>query len=63
MDSRRLIEIQSERGAKSIGKETTQKSLDSVINECRRYIQDNSDSYRDLEPERKRGVIKELIIK
>lgn len=63
MDNKRLIEIQSQRGAKSIGKDTTQKSIDSVISECRRFIQDSSDTYRDLEPERKRSVIKELIIK
>lgn len=62
MDNRRLLEIQSQRGAKSIGKDVTQKNIESVISECRRFIQDKSESYRDLESERKRGVIKELII-
>lgn len=63
MDSKRLLELQSNRGAKSIGTETQQKSLETVIADCRRYIQDNSDSYRDLEVDRKRVVIKELITK
>lgn len=63
MDNRRLIEIQSQRGAKSLGKDTVERSIESVINECRRYIQDESDSYRDVEPERKRAAIQDLIIK
>ena len=63
MDSKRLLDIQAQRGAKSIGKDATQKSIESVVSECRRFIQDSSDTYRDLEPERKRAVIKDLIIK
>lgn len=63
MDSKRLLELQSSRGAKSVGVETQHRSIEAVISDCRRYIQDNSDSYRDLEIERKRIVIKELITK
>lgn len=63
MDSERILEVQSKRGAKGIGKETGQKSLESVISECRRFIQDNSDSYRDLDADKKRAAIKSLILK
>lgn len=63
MDSKRLLELQSSRGAKSVGKETQHKSIEAVISDCRRYIQDNSDSYRELDVDRKRIVIKELITK
>lgn len=63
MDNKRLLEIQAQRGAKAIGKDTTQKSIDAVVSECRRFIQDSSDSYRDLDPQKKLAVIKDLIIK
>ncbi len=62
MDAKRLLSIQAERGAKALGTESMQKSIDFVIAECRRFIQDRSESYRDLEPENKRNVIKELIV-
>jgi len=62
MDIRRLLSIQAERGAKAIGTEHMFKSIEFVIAECRRYIQERSETYRDLEPEAKRQAIKELII-
>jgi len=62
MDAKRLLNIQAKRGAKITGLESEQKSLDFVLSECRRYIQDKSDIYRDMEPEQKRKVIKDLII-
>lgn len=63
MDAGRLLDMQSSRGAKSVGQETTQKSIDTVINECRKFIQDNSDSYRELDTDKKRQAIKNLILK
>lgn len=63
MDSKRLLALQSQRGARSVGKEANERSLEQVLSDCRRFIQDSSDSYRDLDPDRKRAAIKELIIK
>jgi len=62
MDAKRLLSIQAERGAKAIGMESMQRSIESEIIECRKFIQDNSEKYRDLEPQQKRNVIKELIV-
>lgn len=62
MTPERILQIQSSRGAKAVGREVQHKSIELVISDCRKYIQDKSDSYRELEPELKRGVIKELII-
>ena len=58
MDAKRFLSIQAERGAKAVGTEVAQKSIDFVIAECRRYIQDRSEVYRDLDPESKRNAIK-----
>lgn len=63
MDNKRMLEIQSQRGAKSIGKEANERSFEQVLSDCRRFIQDNSELYRDLDPDKKRNTIKELIIK
>jgi len=62
MDVKRLVEIQEERGASNIAAESETKSIDAVINECRRYIQERSDEYRDLESDNKRDAIKKLIV-
>ena len=63
MDSERILEVQAKRGAKSIGKDTGHKTLEAVVSECRRFIQDNSDNYRDLTSDKKRVAIKSLILK
>lgn len=62
MDSKRLLELQVERGATTNSSEAIPKSIDTVISECRRYIQDNSDEYRNIEAENKKDVIKKLIV-
>lgn len=62
MDAKRLLSIQAERGAKAVGTETAYKTIDFVISECRKYIQDRSETYRHLDPESKREAIKNLII-
>jgi len=62
MDSKRLLELQVERGATANSSEVIPKSIDTVISECRRYIQDNSEEYRSLESENKRDAIKKLIV-
>lgn len=62
MNTSQLMELQSKRGAKTIGADTITKTFDKVLTECRRNIQDNSDQYRELDPMGKREVIKQLIL-
>lgn len=63
MDSKRLIELRAARGAKNIGSDVSQKSIEFVVNDCRRFIQDKSEEYRNLDSSNKRNTIKDLIIK
>lgn len=62
MDIKRILEIQSQRGATSISLDKQMKPVEWVVNDCRRYIQDRSEVYRDLDPVAKRNSIKELIV-
>jgi len=62
MDIKRVVELQSERGVKSIGSEVNKKSLESVIGECRRFIQSNLEGYREMDALIKRERIKNLIM-
>lgn len=63
MDNKRLLQIQSQRNVQSNKSSNTQKQIESVVAECRRYIQDRADSYRNKDAEAKKATIKELIIK
>ena len=56
--------MQTKRGAKLIGGtgESVTKSLDTVITECRKSIEEQSDKYRDLNPVEKKEVLKQIII-
>lgn len=63
MNSKELLELQTQRGAKiSAGSDTNTKSLEAVTNECRKAIEEQSDKYRNLKPEDKTEVIKQIII-
>lgn len=63
MDQHKLLELQTKRGAKAAdGFQTDTKSIDAVINECRKQIEEKSDTYRDLAPDKKRETIKRIII-
>lgn len=63
MNSKELLELQTQRGAKiSAGSDTNTKSLELVTNECRKAIEEQADKYRDLRPEDKKEVIKQIII-
>ena len=62
MDQRKLLELQTQRGAKSIGYDTAVKTLDIVKNDCRKMIEDGSEKYRDLNPVDKKEAIKQIII-
>lgn len=62
MDQRKLLELQTQRGAKTIGYDTTTKTLEAVTNECRKQIEDQSEKYRDLNPIDKKEAIKQIII-
>ena len=62
MDQRKLLELQTKRGAKSISFDTATKTLDIVLNECRKQIEERSEQYRDLNPVDKKDAIKQIII-
>lgn len=62
MDQRKLLELQTQRGAKTIGFDTTTKTLEAVTNECRKQIEDQSEKYRDLSATDKKEFIKQIII-
>ncbi|MEM4385682.1 MAG: ATPase, T2SS/T4P/T4SS family [Candidatus Anstonellales archaeon] len=62
MDQKKLMEIQTKRGAKAYSFETNVKTLETVISECRKKIEENSDRYKDLDPLSKKEVIKEIIV-
>ena len=57
-----LLNIQSKRGAKIVGAEVHNTSKEAAINECRKFIRDNSIRLRELDPVRKREKTRELII-
>ena len=63
MDQHKLLELQTKRGAKAAdGFTTDRKSIDAVVAECRKQIEEKSESYRDLAPDKKRETIKRIII-
>lgn len=62
MDQSRLLKLQTERGAKSTGFDTTVKTLEIVTQECRKQIEEHSAEYRDLNPLDKKEAIKNIII-
>lgn len=62
MDQKKLLELQTQRGAKAIGYDSTIKTLDMVVKECRQAIEENSDRYRDLKPIEKKESIKNIIV-
>lgn len=62
MDMKKLLELQTHRGAKAFGGETVKKTLEAVISECRKEIHENSDKYRDLETLEKKKVIQDIIV-
>lgn len=61
MDIGRLTEIQSGRGATFKVSETNTKSYDFILSDCRKYINERSELYRNLETGRKEKI-KELIL-
>lgn len=63
MDSKELLELQTQRGAKiSAGSDTNTKSLEAVTNDCRKAIEEQSDKYRNLGIAEKKETIKQIII-
>ena len=62
MDQARLLKLQTERGAKSVGFDTTVKTLELVTQECRKQIEEKSEQYRDLNALDKKEAIKNIII-
>ena len=62
MDQKQLLKIQTERGAKSESFETSVKTIETVTNECRKMIEENSASYREQNPIEKKETIKQIIV-
>lgn len=62
MDQKKLLEIQTKRGAKALGFDTNIKTLEVVERECRKEIEDKSEKYRDLSSVDKRETIKQIIV-
>ena len=62
MDQRKLLELQTQRGAKTTGFDTTTKTLEAVTNECRKQIEEQSEKYRELNALDKKDIIKQIII-
>lgn len=62
MEKQRLLELQTQRGTRIIGSEANIKTFDTVVNECRRLIQDKAELYRNLGPETRHEKIKSIII-
>lgn len=62
MNTKKLLELQSQRGAKTSSSDYKIITYDTVMNECRRVIEENSKLYRDLEPSKKKSVIAQLIV-
>ena len=62
MDQRKLLELQTQRGAKTMGSVATIKTLEAVTTECRKEIEEQSEKYRELNSVDKREAIKQIII-
>ena len=62
MNSKELLDLQTRRGAKTgVGSDTNVKSLETVVNDCRKAIEDASEKYRNLGPDEKKAAIKQVI--
>lgn len=62
MDKKRLLDMSSQRGVRVTASEINQKTIEWVVNDCRKYIQERSDQYRNMEVEERRAKIKNLIV-
>lgn len=63
MNSKELLELQTQRGAKiGSGGDTNTRSIDAVINDCRKTIEEQSGKYRDLDIIAKKEAIKTIIV-
>ena len=62
MDKKKLVEVQAARGAKSNSFDTNTKTLETVLTECRKKIEEMSDTYRDLDVLEKKEALRSIII-
>lgn len=62
MDRRKFLELQTKRGAKVDGFDTSVKTIEIVTNECRKWIEDESEQYRNLAPMAKKEAIRNIIV-
>lgn len=61
LTSNRLANLQAKRSARLVGVESAEKDEQAIILECRRYIQQFSEFYRNMAPAQKKEIIKEKI--
>lgn len=63
METRDLLELQTQRGAKlNLQGDATTRTLEAVVNDCRKVIEQKSETYRDLNVLEKKEKIKQIII-
>ena len=62
MNKERLTALQSERGTKVSTTSTMSRTLEAVEKDCRKFIEKNSDKYRNVDAVRKKKILKGLII-
>lgn len=63
MNAKELLELQSKRGARLTAiSDGFTKTLESITNDCRKAIEEQSDKYRDLDAVNKKEAIKKIII-
>lgn len=63
MTPKELLELQSKRGTHiSVGGDTSTRSIEAVVSDCRKAIREQSDKYRNADPEVKKEIIKKIIV-
>lgn len=62
MNIERITEMNQKRGASFGSSELNLKKYDYVLTQCRKYISDRSESFRNLEPKARAAKIHELIL-
>ncbi len=63
MNNERLLDIQTKRSAQQRKGDTVQKNIETVVNDCRRYIQENVDLYKNKSGKEKTKAISNVIVK
>ena len=63
MNLKELLELQTQRGAKiAAGGDTSRRTIEAIIEECRKAIEEQSAKYRDQNSQNKKEIIRQIII-